>query len=319
MWLFTPFGFYSVVRDRTGKKLMIRTRIRADLDRLRKLYLPSLSATKDTPLADYPHRAFASPKAFGAALRAFAQDIDYRNFKDEVERVLGLARELQCHTVHGVMSRPPVAPIGLLSDGKPVAARVGKFPLSAKKRSALATPSEPRQFRIVSRSDWKKLLPPGTTSRVKLDRLLTPTEWLRFTLGFKPDSMDDKWFIFQEGHRLFLHRSWTGRCCYVVHLEPRVDGVYVVGAEVSRDSRSSRAGNEENEVARMCHLIEFFLLDLHRPYGQDTAGQIARDWGYGPHPETALGRRPRKTLKTTLVGKRPAGTTGPKESSRRSL
>ncbi len=44
----------------------------------------------------------------------------------------------------------------------------------------------------------------------------------QFTLiknGFKPKSMEDRWFIYFMEDRLYLHRSWTGNCIYIVDFD----------------------------------------------------------------------------------------------------
>jgi len=45
MWLFTNFGFFSVVQKPGDSLLTIRARAAFDLDRLRDEYLPTLSPT----------------------------------------------------------------------------------------------------------------------------------------------------------------------------------------------------------------------------------------------------------------------------------
>ncbi|WP_312669048.1 NUDIX hydrolase [Stutzerimonas nitrititolerans] len=92
MWLFTKFGFFSVVKKGTNDDLTIRSRTRSDLDRLRNHYLPSLSASRAHEGTDYPWRATASASALAEAMSAIAQDIDYANFKDEVALSLGKDR-----------------------------------------------------------------------------------------------------------------------------------------------------------------------------------------------------------------------------------
>jgi hypothetical protein len=44
MWLFTSFGFFSIVRKADETQLTIRSRARGDLLRLRQHYLPQASA-----------------------------------------------------------------------------------------------------------------------------------------------------------------------------------------------------------------------------------------------------------------------------------
>lgn len=108
MWLFTPFGFYSVVfnRDCSPGMLCVRARYKEDLDRLREKFLPELGPTEKKDLRDYKFRAYAPQHAVADAMKRFVESIDYHNFKDEVMKTIGLPRELQCSRVWGVMATP---------------------------------------------------------------------------------------------------------------------------------------------------------------------------------------------------------------------
>lgn len=57
MWLFTTFGFFSVVRKPGEPILAMRARARDDLDRLRERCLPELGPTIAGGGTDYPCRA----------------------------------------------------------------------------------------------------------------------------------------------------------------------------------------------------------------------------------------------------------------------
>lgn len=106
MWLLIPEGFYSIVRKRGETDLCIRARVAEDLDRLRSSYLPSLSATKETPGGDYRYRAWINSDDLATGLERIAERLDYDNFKSEVakhdpdrahvySRVWGVLGELQ--------------------------------------------------------------------------------------------------------------------------------------------------------------------------------------------------------------------------------
>ncbi len=103
MWLFTPFGFFSIVQKQEGDTLTIRARVREDLDRLREQYLPSLSSTVAGGGTDYPFRATAARKAVATAVARITEDITYSNFKNEVARELGHERAHVYGSVWGVM------------------------------------------------------------------------------------------------------------------------------------------------------------------------------------------------------------------------
>jgi hypothetical protein len=93
MWLFYPkAGFFSIVQKSGDADLTVRARVAADLDRLRELYLPTLSPTIAHAGTDYPFRAKASRATFSAAMAKLAEAIDYSNFKNEVAKVGGKKR-----------------------------------------------------------------------------------------------------------------------------------------------------------------------------------------------------------------------------------
>lgn len=278
MWLFTPFGFYSVVRDSTGKKLMVRARVREDLDRLRDVYLPSLSVTKATPERDYPFRAFVEPPKFGAALAQIGKDIDYRNFKAKVGVQLGDRRERLYEKVWDVMRK--VKPERLVVAGiQPV----GIEPTPAHWRRG------PRVFRkkqtraAVREGLGAKPLPARHTTLL-LNRRVSESEMRRLRFGHVDRDWDDRWFAFMEGNKLFIHRTRTRRCIYVVHLQKRRDGMYIVSADVNADPKENPTRSELREVERLARTIERLLLSYRRPDLAKSQEQVALDWGWRPRP-----------------------------------
>ena len=95
MWLMTKAGFFSVVQkptDRAGDTLTIRGRVKQDLETIRREYLPSASPVREHSGTDYPFRIVAARVDFAAALTRIALDIDYSNFKNEIEESQGSVR-----------------------------------------------------------------------------------------------------------------------------------------------------------------------------------------------------------------------------------
>lgn len=105
MWIFTAFGFYSVVEKGRGDLLCVRARAREDLDRLRDHYLPALSPTESDAGTDYEHRAWVARADLAGALARILDDLHYSNFKSEVEQELGPERAHACHDVWRDMRR----------------------------------------------------------------------------------------------------------------------------------------------------------------------------------------------------------------------
>lgn len=84
MWLFTSFGFFSVVRKQGEPDLTIRSRARGDLLRLQRHYLPELSDPVAHEGTDYPWRSRCGHVDLARAMPRIVEHIDYANFKDEV-------------------------------------------------------------------------------------------------------------------------------------------------------------------------------------------------------------------------------------------
>ena len=91
MWLLTTRGFFSAVQDDADQnRIIVRARVREDLDRLSEI-LPGLEPWHD-PTADYAWRALIRRAEWGYALGVMAGEIDYRNFKNAVAEQQGTPR-----------------------------------------------------------------------------------------------------------------------------------------------------------------------------------------------------------------------------------
>ena len=90
MWLFTRFGFYSIVRKDDG--IHVRGRVRKDLENLKqaaKLDGDILDWRRPKPggaKADYPYRIILTDNAdLRKVMRLLADTLDYDNFKGKIE------------------------------------------------------------------------------------------------------------------------------------------------------------------------------------------------------------------------------------------
>lgn len=95
MWLMTPIGFFSIVEkpyDRYDGMLTVRARVEGDLTSLKSRYLPELGQIQADQGTDYRYRATAPREAVARALSQLTLDLDYSNFKDEVNRMQGHER-----------------------------------------------------------------------------------------------------------------------------------------------------------------------------------------------------------------------------------
>ena len=81
----------------------------------------------------------------------------------------------------------------------------------------------------------------------------------RIRLGYIP-AWDFKWFLFMEGDRLFLHRSWTGLGIYEAKFTPTGGGYVIESAVVTGDQDTYSRSSDEHESQFLEELIAGFLL-----------------------------------------------------------
>lgn len=128
MWIFTPTGFYSIVRDDDQDRLVVRARVKQDLIDLKAKYLPELTRIQTTKERDYGFRGFAPREAVATAMARITLDITYGNFKSRVMVTQGETREHTYAKVWSVMARiQPFAPYSGIS--RTTETRHNRFPL----------------------------------------------------------------------------------------------------------------------------------------------------------------------------------------------
>ncbi len=104
MWLFTTFGFFSIVQKGCGTdEVQVRARRRSDLEALRER-LPGPREIVETPWADYRYRLVVTKRELGRIVAQAIGDIDYPNFKEAVRAGGGDAARMSAyHRVWGAL------------------------------------------------------------------------------------------------------------------------------------------------------------------------------------------------------------------------
>ena len=101
---------------------------------------------------------------------------------------------------------------------------------------------------------------PATHITVALDRLFSKDEAALLKLGFLPQEMEDKWFIYFENDILHFHRSWTGVCIYQVSFKQEGDTLRMNQAIVNRDPDQYAEAHAERDQEMISQMIDAFLL-----------------------------------------------------------
>jgi hypothetical protein len=117
MWLFTKYGFFSVVNSRRGfgefnqpvdpDRLMIRSRSRKHLEHLQERF-PTLKdrQIETFPGSDYPFRIFVEKSVWAEVMQELAEELDYDNFKGAVAKEPNSSDYEEClHDVWAIMRR----------------------------------------------------------------------------------------------------------------------------------------------------------------------------------------------------------------------
>ena len=126
---------------------------------------------------------------------------------------------------------------------------------------------------------WKAQPLPAERAQLNLARSLDSAEWEVVQLGFIPEEMEDKWFVYEEGGRLYFHRSWTGFCIYEVVFRETPAGQEVAEAWVSRERDQYSCVDDEYDARVLSWLIDVLLLKRSAPWPESGRGDEAvRQW-----------------------------------------
>jgi hypothetical protein len=117
-----------------------------------------------------------------------------------------------------------------------------------------------------TRQSWPNIEPlPAQRAQLSIQRAFTEQEYERVLLGFVPEHMEDKWFMFVEEGTLYVHRSWTGHCIYQAKLSKQGSGYVVTEAFANRDESQYSGSNDSYDEKMLVFLIDHLLLNKKYP------------------------------------------------------
>lgn len=126
---------------------------------------------------------------------------------------------------------------------------------------------------------WKTKPLPAERARLKLERTFAAAEWAAIQLGYIPEEMEDKWFIYESRGWLNFHRSWTGICIFRVRLRKTPTGMEVAEAWVNRDKEQYTCVDDNYDAGLVSWLIDVLLLKRPASWPESGKGDEAlRQW-----------------------------------------
>lgn len=93
----------------------------------------------------------------------------------------------------------------------------------AKEKGCVDTKAESpnsKETAFATKDDWSIKPLPNRYSDFIIDFFVSEEMELLLKFGFKPTSMEEKWFVYYDAGKLYCYRSWSGRCYYMVTLQP---------------------------------------------------------------------------------------------------
>jgi len=134
---------------------------------------------------------------------------------------------------------------------------------------------------IAKPTDWETLPLPEKRIAIPLDRRFSKEEMERIRRGVVPEVMEDKWFVYWQEDQLYFHRSWTGRCIYVVKFVEEEEWFRMIEAEVNGDREEYNKSDFSDEPAKISYLIDVLLLRIPSKYPtaiSDEVEQFLNNW-----------------------------------------
>jgi hypothetical protein len=124
-----------------------------------------------------------------------------------------------------------------------------------------------------TRQSWQNLKPlPAQRAQLSIQQAFTEQEYERIRLGFIPEHMEDKWFLFTEEDTLYIHRSWTGYCIYQLGFIKESINYFVGKGFVNRD-QSQYSGTDDSYDEKMAVFLIDHLL-LNKSYLMPMPGNV---------------------------------------------
>lgn len=116
--------------------------------------------------------------------------------------------------------------------------------------------------RVAGRGSWRALPMPDQITELGGKLWLEERTARQLRVGHIPVSMDDRWFVFCEGDRVFVHRSWTGICIFEATLRRTRDGAELCDARVNRDPEQYASRDDAGDWALLALVVETYFGQL---------------------------------------------------------
>ena len=131
-------------------------------------------------------------------------------------------------------------------------------------------------YKIAEKDDWETCEMPEQHDTFVLERHFTEQQMSYLRRGSIPQEMEDKWFRDMEGDTLYIHRSWTGFCIYIVEFRPNDRHLVTVNRNPEQ-YKCTRIDEDRASLNKMLNWWSMAELDHYHEWLSETADMIKKD------------------------------------------
>ena len=119
--------------------------------------------------------------------------------------------------------------------------------------------------RIATKEDWEITPMPEKNASFTIKRHFTDAELENLKAGHIPGEMEDRWFAYFEDNKLYIHRSWSGICIYIVEFKPGTKCLFKCNADkhkvtVNRDENQYTCTDIPEDKEQVIELLNLYAL-----------------------------------------------------------
>ena len=133
-----------------------------------------------------------------------------------------------------------------------------------------------------TKDDWRRKPLPEKHNMVSTHRLFSKDEMRQICLGYVPEEMENKWFVYFEENKLYFHRSWTGTLLFIAYFRKNDEQYEMFKADLNRDNKQYTAEDDEEDIQIINNLIDRLLLHRHIDLSSEDLQSVLSNWSmYG--------------------------------------
>ena len=115
-------------------------------------------------------------------------------------------------------------------------------------------------FMGATSNSWKNNPMPLKRDKLPFREIYVDSDIEKIKYGYIPKDMEDKWFIYFDDNHLYLHRSWTGYCIFIVKFKDSHLKLEVIETLVNRDKSQYASIDTQKDLELLITLINHMLL-----------------------------------------------------------